>query len=252
MNHSFVRPYDGSDKCSKCKFPEIAHGNLAVCECCPNIGPVDIHYGNILMCDACWKKEQSLQKEIAKPENQQKRIDAMYAAMDASRLVDSKVTVRTDLFNSATESIVDLKKLIDENPDITNKAYALAEALTERFNTFKKAIFDYNEKLIEATNNQKAIQVYLNNLADKLRAEEREKLKLSDINYNPSVVKTKKESAPKVRKSKIDKAEIKKYAAELGVSDFTLQMVCVAQGISPEQAANKLRKSINELKSESN
>jgi hypothetical protein len=185
-----------------------------------------------------------------KPENQQKRIDAMYAAMDASRQTDSKVEVREDLFNAATVAIVDLKKIIDENPVITNKPYALAEELRNRFETFKKAIFVANEKIIEATNHQKAIQVYLNNLANQLRQEEREKLKLADINYKPGLVKPiKTASAPKIRKPKFDKAELAKYAKELGVSEFTLQMVCVAKGIPVETAANQLRKSISEAKS---
>ena len=117
---------------------------------------------------------------------------------------------------------------------------------------FQKVIFDANQAVIDATNNQKAIQVYLNNLANTLRAEEREKLKIQDINYQPTKVKPIKTVKPVTTRKpvKLDKAELNKYAMELGVSLFTLQMVCVSQGITPEQAANKLRKSINEAKSE--
>lgn len=270
MNHNFVESHDGTDKCAKCKFPSIAHGDEATCDCCPNKGKVEIRYGNMLMCQACWEKEQAAHAESMKPENQQARVDAMHIrtnaamnaartdmlnnAMSASRRLDASVEVRSDLFNAATVAIVDLKKLIDENVEITNKPYALAEALTERFTHFKKVVFDANEAIIEATNNQKAIQVYLNNLANQLRAEEREKLKLQDINYKPgaikpiSTVKTVKVRAASSKK--LDKKELDKYAKELQVSAFTLQMLCVSQGITPEQAANKLRKSIKEAQSE--
>lgn len=252
MNHSFIQANDGTDKCAKCKFPSVSHGNEGICDCCPAIGIVEIRYGNMLMCDTCWKKEQDTHNETMKPENQQARVNAMNAAIVESRKLDSSIQVRSDLFNAATMSIVELKKLIDDNPSISNKPYALAETLTERFTHFRKVIFDANESIIQATNNQQAIQVYLNNLANSLRVEEREKLKLSDINYKPGSVKPVKTPTIKTRKiGKLDKKELDKYAKELGVSAFTLQMLCVSQGITPEQAANKLRRSIKESLSES-
>ncbi|MCI0617566.1 hypothetical protein L0244_31720 [bacterium] len=250
MNHTFIKALDGTDKCAKCKFPELSHGNEATCEVCPNKGPVEIRYGNILMCESCWIKEQTTLREIMKPENQQRRVDAMHAAMDASRSIDAKVQVREDLFNSATVSIIELKKIIDENPAITNKPYALAEELRNRFETFKRAIFEANEKVIEATNNQKAIQVYLNTLANQLRQEEREKLKLSDINYKPTEHHPRQTKAPTIRKPSFNKIEIARYAKELGVSEFTLQMLCVAKGIPVEAAAKLLKQSLKVAKGE--
>jgi len=243
----------------------MLHGNVAgskigECEVCDAKDiKITVHYGNMWFCDDCWTKEEAASKEHMSPENQQKRVDAYKDSIeartiDASRAIDSSIQVRTDLFNAATTAIVDLKKAIDENPEITNKPYALAEELTNRFNHFKQVIFDMNEKIVEANNNQKAIQVYLNNMANTLRTEEREKLKIADINYKPLSVKPSKPksiSTTGTKKSgKLDKVELRKYAAELGVSEFTLQMVCVAQGITPEAAANKLRKSIAESKSE--
>src|SRR5262245_7414178 len=252
MNHTYVASIDGTDKCGRCKFPSIAHGSEATCECCPNVGPVEIRYGIMLMCDSCWSKEQSLKTEMMKHENQQARVDALNKAMDASRALDASITVRSDLFNAETVSIVELRKIIDENPTVTNKLFTLAEELTTRFQQYKKVIFDSNQAILDATNRQKAIQVYLNTFSNQLRAEEREKLKIQDINYQPSKVKPVKPASIKTRKSgKLDKAELRKYAQELGVAEFTIQMLCVAQGITPEAAANKLRKSIKEAKSES-
>lgn len=237
-----------------------AGSKIGECEACEKTEvKITCHYGNMWFCDDCWEKEQAATKEHMSPENQQKRVDAYRSSVESrvletSRAIDATIQVRTDLFNAATTAIIDLKKAIDENPEVTNKPYALAEELTNRFNHFKQVIFDAQQQILEAGNQQKAIQVYLNQLANSLRAEEREKLKIADINYKPSAVKpakVKPVSTTGTKKStKLDKAELRKYAAELQVSEFTLQMLCVAQGITPEQAANKLRKSIAEAKSE--
>lgn len=228
---------------------------LGECEVCDKVETkISLHYGNMWFCDECWEKEEKVSAEHMKPENQQARVNAMNAALEESRKVDSSIQVRTDLFNAATVAIINLKAEIDNNPTIENKPFALAEELKNRFEHFKTVIFEMNEKIIEAGNEQKAIQVYLNQLANQLRAEEREKLKIADMSYQPARVKPAKPVSIKTtgtKKTKLDKNELRKYAAELGVAEFTLQMLVVSKGITVEQAANMLRKSINEAKSES-
>lgn len=213
-------------------------------------------YAGMIVCGNCYAIEMGLLKQNNTPQAQTERVEIsnnkMAIAIEASRAVDNAIQVRTDLFNAATTSIIELKAQIDANPEITNKPYALAEELTRRFEHHKQVVFELSEQIVAAGNNQKAIQVYLNQLANSLRAEEREKLKIADINYKPNPVKPVKTKAVKTTgtSKKLDKSELKKYAAELGVSEFTLQMLCVSKGISPEMAANQLRKSINEAKSE--
>jgi len=213
-------------------------------------------YGGMIVCGNCYAIEMGLLKTNSTPQAQNERVEEsnnkMALALEASRAVDESIKVRTDLFNAATTSIIELKAQIDGNAEITNKPYALAEELTKRFEHHKQVVFELSEQIVAAGNSQKAIQIYLNQLANSLRAEEREKLKIADINYKPNPVKPVKTRAVKTTgtSKKLDKAELKKYAAELGVSEFTLQMVCVSQGISPEMAANKLRKSIKESLSE--
>lgn len=233
---------------------------IGECEVCDKKDvEITCHYGNMWFCADCWDTEQRVSAEHMSPENQQKRVDAYKSSVESrvieqSKQIDASIVVRTDLFNAATVAIMDIKKSIDENPEISNKPYELARVLTERFEHFKQVVFQAQETIMDAGNNQKAIQSYLNTLANSLRAEEREKLKIADLNYKPNPVKSpsvKKVSTSGTKKSgKLDKAELRKYAAELQVSEFTLQMLCVSQGITPEQAANKLRKSINEAKSE--
>jgi|SRR5215471_5199411 len=215
------------------------------------------HYGSLWMCDSCWQKEQDLQARNQSAEAQQQRIDAYHNSVESrvieqSKLIDNSISVRTDLFNAATVAILDLKKAIDENPEITNKPYALAETLAERFNHHKAVIFDLQEKIVTAGNEQKAIQQYLNTLANQLRSEEREKLKLADINYQPKPLKTPTVKTIKTtgtsKKTKLDKVELRKWASELGVNEFTLQMVCVSKGVTPEEGAKILRKSLEAAK----
>jgi len=229
------------------------------CEVCDKVDvTITCHYGNMWFCDDCWAAESAASAQMSQ-EQKDVRVTAYQSSpeakvIDASRLIDNSVQVRTDLFNAATTAIVDLKKSIDENPEIGNKPYALAEVLTERFNHFKQVVFDAQQQIVEAGNHQKAIQVYLNQLANSLRVEEREKLKIADINYKPATVKPaiKRVSTSQTKKStKLDKVELRKYAAELGISEFTLQTVVVSRGITVEAAANMLRRSINESKSES-
>jgi|SRR5215510_2195500 len=232
---------------------------IGECEVCDKTDvEISCHYGNMWFCDECWAKEDKATKEHQSPEAQQQRVDAYRQSVESrvvetSRAIDSTIQVRTDLFNAATVEIIDIKKAIDENPEITNKPYALAEELTNRFNHFKQVIFDAQEAIVNAGNGQRAIQVYLNQLANSLRAEEREKLKIADINYKPTSkpAKVRTISTSQTKKStKLDKAELRKYAAELGVAESTLQMVVVSRGITVEAAANMLRRSIAEAKSE--
>ncbi len=167
--------------------------------------------------------------------------------------IDNNIQVRTDLFNAATVAIVEIKKAIDDDVNIVNKPYALAETLKNRFDHFKTVVFELNQQLVEAGNQQKAIQIYLNTLSNTLRAEEREKLKISDINYKPAPPKIAKERTKSAvstttTKKKLDKSLLRKTAAELNVSEFTLQMLCVSKGISIESAATMLKASLEAAK----
>lgn len=224
------------------------------CEVCEKTD-VDItcHYGNMWFCKECWELEEQATKVNQIPANQEARVMASRnETLIAAQNVDNSIQIRTDLFNAATTSIMDLKKAIDADDSITNKPYALAEALKTRFEHYKEVVFKANEVLVDAGNNQRAIQQYLNQMANTLRAEEREKLKISDLNYTPKPVKqptVRSVSTSQTRKStKADKAEVAKYAKELGISEFMLQQIIVAKGVSVQQAAAIIKKSIDDAK----
>lgn len=209
-----------------------------------------LHSKAMWFCDDCYKKEIDAQVDLvnSNPIMVQNRLNI---ALNTARQLDESITVRTDLFNAATVSITELKSTIETDDTIVNKPFALAEELMRRFTHFKSVVFELNQQIIEAGNQQKAIQVYLNQLSNQLRADEREKLRIADINYKSSAPKSIAAKAIKTTTTakKIDKVELRKYAAELGVSEFTLQMLVVQKGISVATAANLLRNSIKESKS---
>jgi hypothetical protein len=251
MKHSFTPSIGNMLACAICKKDSIAHTDQATCDCCPNIGPVEIRYGSMLMCEPCWAKELAAQLANNTPEKQTERVDALNAAIEASRMQDSSIQVRQDIFNAATVSITELQQAIQVDTAINNKPYHLASELVIRFQGLQTKIFAKQQEVNELATQQKAIQVYLNNMANTLRQEERDKLKLQDINYTPSAPKVKVPKVPSIRTkstTKLDKVELRKYAAELGIPEYNLQMFCVMKGITPESAAKIMRESINAAK----
>ena len=232
--------------------PEIPEENT--CECCNNTesqsGPF-VRFKTMVMCQECYAKEKNL--TAISEATAEDRVNQMHETMDANRILiqavkaDSSIATRTDIFNAETVAINDLAKAIQADDTIINKPYKLAEMLKARFEHFRNVVFQLNEQLVEVGNQQKAIQVYLNNMANTLRAEEREKLKIADINYKPQAIKP-IVTGPRVVKTRtskvLDKKELAKYAKELGISEFTIQGICVAKGITVEAAAKLIKTSI--------
>lgn len=245
MDHPFLPSLTDSAKCNKCKLNQLMHTNMAECETCDHIGSVEM-LGDIAICNECMVKELAAAKAYQAPKLQEARHDVyVNEQLNRVKTIDQQVQLRTDIFNAETVAIVEIKALIDSDESITNKPYALASMLTERYLHFKKVIFDLGEQQVEKQNQQRAIQTYLNTLADKLRIEEREKLKISDINYQPSAPKL-TISKPKARKS-FDKVELAKYAGEVGLPLATFQMLCVQRNLSPELMAASFKKVTDEV-----
>jgi len=216
---------------------------LVECECCNNRQKELKKRMGMLMCDECYEKELALQAANNTPEKQQERVLSMNNILTSARTIDAQIQVRTDIFNANTVAIVTLKKAIDEDVTITNKQFRLAEELSTRFHILKTAIFELNEEVIIKSNEQRAIQTYLNQLSNSLRAEEREKLKLQDINYNPQPAKL-KVSSNKPKKEKVDKALLEKYSKELGLPPSVLTMSMVAKNLTLDQAYTNMKKAM--------
>lgn len=176
-----------------------------------------------------------------------------------SKAVDATIQIRTDLFNAATMSIVALKESIDKDDSISNKPYELAKILKEKFDHYKSVVFEINKQLVEAGNQQRAIQVYMNNLANSLRSEERDRLRIADINYRPQTAKvpTVKKIGP--AKKKFDKVELRNAVmafnkeigkdSKTGVTEFLVQGMVVSGNCSISEAIDKIRTMMAQAKS---
>lgn len=225
---------------------------IGECESCEGKGVKirPLHNKNLWVCDSCYEIEIQAQIDMVKADIAKRSDNPMNIVIAQTEKLDSSIQVRTDLFNAATVSILELKKSIDEDSSIDNKPFTLALQLKARFDHFKQVVFEMNQQIVKAGNEQKAIQIYLNQLANTLRTEEREKIKITDINYKPTAAKITTPKSIKTSAKKIDKVELRKFATELGISEFTLQMIVVSKGLTVEEAARVMRHSINAAKSE--
>lgn len=236
MDHSFQPSLTDHTKCARCHYAELDHSDTATCEACGNTAKCDL-FTDMLLCKECIDKEIIAINNYQTADKQQARYNN--SIQSQLERVKHEIIERTDIFNANIPSLISISDAIDADDRIENKTFAKANAILDLFNHLKTVIFDANRVREQAINVQRAAQAELNLLSSKLRAEEREKLKLSDLNYKPAAPKL---SKPKlIKKPKFDKAEIKKYAAELGIPEYNLQVMVVKRGCTVEEAAKILR-----------
>lgn len=241
LNHAFTPSFTDTKLCARpnCGFPADKHGTEAECESCNNKGILQV-CNKMALCRECVAKEIANTLPSVPVSELTPSVANTVIAM--SQQIDNSIRVSSDLFNAATTPILELKKSIDSDDTIAadKKHYKLAEVLLERFNTHKRAIFDMQEKIVAEHSSQRAIQQYLNTLASSLQAEEREKLKIADINYKPEVVKEIKPKVAKPKPQKFTNAEIKAVCAQFGVDEFMVRMTITAQQCSLLEAVHRI------------
>lgn len=255
--------------CAICKRDEFTHSPDMECECCGSKQPnrngsgneLIVHMNDMILCAICRMKDLTARQNIADTanarikehnsnviENQVTHFGNI--TLEMSKQLDQTIQVKTDIFNANIISIAQLKDAIWADDSITNKHFKLAEILTARFNHLQDVIFKARETQIAAGNEQKSIHQYLNDLSNKLRKEEREKLQLKDINYKPESPKLDKIKPPSVKKT--DKEEIRKYCSDLSkelglpIGEQVLQMIMLRHNMSVEQASNHFRRTFKE------
>jgi hypothetical protein len=202
------------------------------------------------MCRECYETNKRLTEESKL--GAQSRVDTLNATIREAKVIDESIKLDTDRFNAATISIAEIKAAIDSDESISSdkKDYKLAEVMIERFNHYKAVYFEAQQKAVEAGTHQKAIQVYLNNLANKLRSEEREKLKLQDINYKPNPVAPGKSAVKTIKdptKKKYTQKQIMDAAKKANAPLSVIQALVIAQNMSPEAAVNIYKSKMAEL-----
>lgn len=250
MNHIFLPSQSDPLKCGDlsqmklCNHSEIAHSDKAECDHCDYVGRgVELDANGDLACPKCINLV--VRKEII---NTSIGAISINDVLRKSREIDQTVQLTSDIFNLETVAITDIIKSVRADDSISNKPNTIASILWERINHFQKVIFERSEQNKNDNTRQRAYQVELNKIANELRAEEREKYRLIDINYKPrppkEEVKVKKISV----KKKIDKVELREAAKELGIGEFAIQALCVARNITVEDAKQIIRVNMQNAK----
>lgn len=213
---------------------------IGICECCPNEGEL-FKFIDIKMCGDCYDREIEVQKTLQStaPERVQAQHNLDNVHLEHVRQENAALKISSDIFNAKIKSIQELKEAIDNDASIENKNWTLASVLNERFQHLNNLLHVKRQEIVEAETEQRAIQTYYNDLSKKLRIEEREKLRLSDVTYKPLPVPVKvKKEAPK---KKYDKTGIAAQSLLTGIPEQVIQMVCIARDITPEAAVMILK-----------
>ena len=212
--------------------------NQKTCEICEE-EKVLIRYSAMMMCAQCMQKEIQLEKDNEAKADERvadmhKQDDIRLAETLSNQLkIDTSIEVDTDLFNAETVSIVDMKAAIEADDSIENKTLELFTRLKARHDRFQERIFARNKANTAEASAQRTIQQYFNEFAGKLREDEREKLKLADLSYQPKAPpKPKKAKTPK--KKKYDREELATVAEQTGVAASTIQAMCIALNKEPK------------------
>ena len=276
MNHDFIPNPNKPEFCIDCGYPEIKHGDQAVCDCCDKTGNLQ-HFllGNksALLTRDCMEREKAqIEKEINDPSSerhkhfvafqseplQEKRLLEHNAIVQPynqliadSRKIDEQLNLSSDIFTAKTISIEDIRKSIwaDDRIEPNQKFFTFVAECKRRILNFQSKIFDLDKAKIEAYSEQKAWHVAMNDYANKLTREERESLKIADISYKPE---TKPVKAPKqitLKKNKATKEEIRNATKELNlelgssIPEYMIQMKMNA-GMSLDDAIIFFRRTI--------
>ncbi len=289
MNHEFMLNPNTPDidKCIECGYPSIKHGDNAPCDCCDKTGNLQIFGKNnqmMLLTRDCMEREKALlEAQIASPEYQAKHREFMSIPNQEQRLenyknitnpydqligqarkIDEQLHLSSDIFTAKTVPIEDIRKAIWANPDIApdKKFFEFVSECKRRITHLQTVIFDLDKKKIEAYSEQKAWHVTMNDYANKLRADEREALKISDITYDvkmpkpitPKAIKTKlptKDSKKELRDmTAAFNKELKEAGIKMEVPEFMVQGLIVSKNWTVEQAIGHLRRTLKEGLSE--
>lgn len=189
-------------------------------------------------CAAHIEKEKELQAENEK--RAKERVEATYERKEINQ-PDTSIEVVTDIFNAKIASIDSIRVEIENDASIENKHFELAHRLEERFLHFRQLIIESQQIIKDAQAETRTIQTYYNDLAKKLKQEEREKIKIQNVEYRPPEKPVKAIKAPTVKK--YDKSAIRDASQKSGIPEALIQMTCVARQVTPIQAIAILKES---------
>lgn len=208
------------------------HGD---CDCCTNVNvPVTASNG-MMMCDSCIALQNAAIER-------QKAVETI----EKSVKTDDSIVMKTDLFNAATVSFIELQAAISHDSNIPEEAkgYELVKQAAERIKKMNAAIIADEQALMQKKNERHAWLTNVQEVASKLRADYREKFRQFDLSYQPVAAPkpTTKKAASKPKKETFKRADIVAACAKYNVADqlHMIQMMLVSRnGLTPEDAAKE-------------
>jgi hypothetical protein len=267
--------------CIDCGWPEDKHGDNAICDCCEKTGNLQnfmLNGSQALLTRDCMEREKAIieaeiktpawrqkHEEFMSPENQNGRLEAYNNITNPynkligdARRIDEQLHLSSDIFTAKTVPIEEIRKSIWANEDIPadKKFFEYVAECKRRISLLQTVIFDLDKKKIEAYSEQKAWHIAMNDYANKLRAEEREQLKIIDIHYDVKMPKPVTPKAIKTNPKKATKKEMRDAVNALNIevngkfSEIVVEMMMVSKNWTLEQAINSLRRGIKEGMSE--
>lgn len=211
------------------------------CECCTTTDTqlYQMH-GNILMCRDCMEREQAA---INASRDGMKSAQTM---MNDSRVVDSSIKLKSDVFLAKTTAAIELRAMIEQDDTIpaTEKEYAYAKEMMLRFKNLQKAIFEMRTELNEKENEMRMWQVNTQTAAGKLHEKYRAEFHELDVNYRPTPIVKKVQTTKPVRTAKsFDKVALADACKKYGIPEHAaiVRMMMVSRnGLSADNAAKEL------------
>lgn len=180
--------------------PDVEIKSGPVCEACNQTVEKVIDYKTMKFCGECWRKEKEAEEYLE--QTRKARVE------EANRMTQNTLALRKltpeeviqsrpDYFNAEVQSHIELINEIEADASIENKFFEIATRLKARLEYTQSKLIEVRDIELRHASEERAIHVTLNQLANKLREEEKEKLQIQDINYKPAqvVVKPKKEKS---------------------------------------------------------
>lgn len=192
MKHPFNPSENNKIICSTCDRPYIDHTDAADCESCGKMGPCELNGQKKLLCASCYNI--ALDTLIIGADTRNKPYEPLPAKeltpqeiIEQSRQIDSSIRYNGDFYNAATIAIVELKKAIDNNSEIPaeEKNLVFQKELADRYYKLSQAVFELDSEKFKLVTEQLAIHNTLRDFGNDLRKEARERIRESDILYQP-------------------------------------------------------------------
>lgn len=266
MNHPFTKSQLDETICARCKRGPVAHTEFARCESCNARCKCDL-VNNILLCPDCFEKELEVSSEPKVKETKEAYPNGApepIKRIEKERFPEiNKFTVSEPLadlpqngdefFNAEVISHIELRKRImaDDSIEQSRKHYFYVEQLTLRQKRWQEVLLVEAIGVIKQLRSENAaMQRDINLAISGLRTEEREKLKLRDVNYvspKPPLKVISPRMSPKER-SIIDIAKLFHAPRKDGIIQWEA-LTAEEREIALNKARNQYQGTLSDIKS---